>query len=245
MDIKLLITGCVFILDNKSTGDIRKNDLKNIKVLLDNKNQLITVPFEPKGNIKDLLRNKLSGLLEKNIYHLEQVYTLAEEKYYCNNEVNIIYIAITNKENLKETLNDYKLIEFDVLNNNTIIFGNEQFKYNTEQRVLNGSLEYIHNIDTQNNIELEKELLQLLIAYKHLRSRLDNTDIIFKFMPSSFTLEDVRLVYEKITNKEIDKSNFRKKTVKYCEPINEVTSNKGFRPSQLYKYKSNFNDLWI
>ena len=242
--MKLMITNCIFVLDNEQSHNIRKNDLKSIKILVNAKGQLINIPFESKKNIKDIIRNKLSEIVNKNIYHLEQVYTLAEKKYCIDDEVNVIYITVTNKENIKSELKEYKLIDFDILNNDTIIYDNDDYKYKTEQIISSGSIEYIHNIKSK-DIRLEKDLLQLLIAYKYLRSRIENTDILFKFMPQSFTLEDLRLVYEKITGSTIDKSNFRKKIIKYCEPINKVINNKGFRPTQLYRYKSNFDDVWL
>ena len=74
---------------------------------------------------------------------------------------------------------------------------------------------------------------------------IENTDIIFKFMPQYFTLEDVRMVYELIKETSVDKSNYRKKIVKYCEEVDIVTSNKGYRPSKLYTFKVLQGDIWL
>lgn len=63
--------------------------------------------------------------------------------------------------------------------------------------------------------------MNLLISYKRIRNNADNTDILFKFMAKTFTLEDVRMVYEIIKDISVDKSNFRKKIMKYCEKVDE------------------------
>ena len=65
-------------------------------------------------------------------------------------------------------------------------------------------------------------------------------------MGSSFTLEDVRILYELIKDTTVDKSNFRKKIIKYCEKVDIKDNIKsGFRPSQKYKFKPLKGDVWI
>ncbi len=93
---------------------------------------------------------------------------------------------------------------------------------------------------------VKRTLLSILISYKKIRSTADNTDILFKFMGSTFTLEDVRILYELIKDSSVDKSNFRKKIIKYCEKVevSEVTKN-GYRPSQRYKFKPLKGDVWL
>ena len=85
-----------------------------------------------------------------------------------------------------------------------------------------------------------------MISYKRIRSNIDNTDIVFKFMPSIFTLEDVRIVYELIKDTTVDKSNFRKKIIKYVEETEMISDEKnGFRPSKKYKFKPLKGDAWV
>jgi len=66
---------------------------------------------------------------------------------------------------------------------------------------------------------LERNLINLLISYKRIRSNIDNTDILFKFMGDTFTLEDVRIFYKMIKDTVVDKSNFRKEIIKYCKKV--------------------------
>ena len=106
------------------------------------------------------------------------------------------------------------------------------------------SYEYYHKIKVD-NIELEKKLNEMITAFKHLRTRVDNTDVCFMLLPDVFTLEDVRIVYELIMDIEVDKSNFRKKIVKFCEKVDMVVDDKGYRPSQMYKFNPDSIDIWL
>ena len=48
----------------------------------------------------------------------------------------------------------------------------------------------------------------MLLAYKRIRVDIDTTDVMFKFMPREFTLEDVRIVYEIIKDEVVDKLSY-------------------------------------
>lgn len=88
-------------------------------------------------------------------------------------------------------------------------------------------------------------LLEIIITMKYIRSRLDTTDIIFKFMPKLFALEDVRTLYELLKDTSVDKSNFRKRIMKYCTRSESVIDNRGYRPTYLFTYKPLEDDAWI
>ena len=124
------------------------------------------------------------------------------------------------------------------------MYGDSSYSYQTLEEEKNNSIQYIHDIKAEGDIQ--KLLLYLLISYKKIRANIDISDIIFKFMGSSFTLEDVRIVYEMVKNTVVDKSNFRKKIIKYCEKIDEKDDSKnGFRPSQKYKFRPLRGDVWL
>lgn len=231
------IVTCMFVLDSEKNDNIRKNDIKSIKVLVDSNNQLPRLKYSG-TNIKNETRNYLEKIVGTNIFHLEQVYTLDYE-----GDINIIYLAITNK-NRTYLENDYKLIDFKIEKNEVVTFGENIVNYKTIPIEINNNIEYDREFDTLDN-NLKLELVISLIAYKRIRSNIDNTDIIFKFMDDSFTLEDVRIVYELITEKLVDKSNFRKKIVKYCEKTNNINIKKGYRPSQSYKFRPLKEDIWL
>ncbi len=232
------LVSCLFILDSEKNGNIRKNDIKKIKILVTDEEELPEIPFKAKG-IKNQIRKNISSIIGSDYFHVEQVFS-----YDHGAELDVIYLGITNMENIIKLKKGYKLIEFKVENNNTIIFGDKKFKYKTIENIENKNVEYTHEIQAEDNIKLT--LLKLLITYKKIRSSLDNTDMLFKFMGGTFTLEDVRIVYELIKDTSVDKSNFRKKIIKYCEKVEEKkTEKKGYRPSQKYSFKPLKGDVWL
>ncbi len=230
---------CLFVLNSEKNENIRKNDIKKIQVLTDHQGMLPSIDFHG-GDMKKMLKTHLKNIIGSSKFHLEQVYTMENER-----GIDIIYLAITNIENVSKLAEEYVLKEFNILNNEWITFGESSFKYKTKEIEENNNIEYVHEIVTKDN-ELKKTLLYLLISYKKIRSNADNTDILFKFLGSSFTLEDVRIVYEIIKDTSVDKSNFRKKITKYCEKIEtENKSKNGYRPSQQYKFKPLKGDAWL
>lgn len=232
------LVSCLFVLDSEKNDNIRKNDTKKIKVLTTCDNILPTIPFNGK-DMKEEVRKELATILGSDIFHLEQVFTMDYK-----GGVDIIYLGITNIENVKNLKSNYQLLEFKVENNNRIMYGDSSYSYQTLEEVKNNSIQYIHDIKAEGDIQ--KLLLYLLISYKKIRANIDISDIIFKFMGSSFTLEDVRIVYEMVKNTVVDKSNFRKKIIKYCEKIDEKDDSKnGFRPSQKYKFRPLRGDVWL
>ena len=118
-------------------------------------------------------------------------------------------------------------------------------EYKTIKMVENNNIEYVHEIQSKDSLAI-KTLMNLLISYKRIRKNIDSTDIVFKFMGSSFTLEDVRMVYELVKDSSVDKSNFRKKIIKYCEKVEgSMDIKSGYRPSQRYQFKPLKGDVWL
>lgn len=232
------LVSCLFVLDSEKNGNIRKNDIKKLKVLVTEDNKLPKIPFIGKG-VKREIKKNISSIIGSDIFHLEQVFS-----YDHDNTLDVIYLAITNIENVVNLDSNYKLIEFRVENNNTIYFGDKKYKYKTIEHIENKNIEYLHEIDAEKDINYT--LLQILITYKRIRSSLDQTDMLFKFMGKTFTLEDVRILYELIKDTTVDKSNFRKKIIKYCEKVDEKeTEKQGYRPSQKYTFKPLKGDVWL
>lgn len=243
--MKINLVCSLFVLDNELNSNIRKNDIKKIKVLVDkDEHKLPNVNFDDKTDIKELLRKHITTIIGSGDFHLEQVFTLGDAKYYGDQNIDIIYIAVANIESVKKLDDNFELLDFGVYSNSSVKFGEVSYNFKTREKINKNNIEYVHDIDV-NDISLEKVLLELLIAFKYLRTRVDFSDIMFKFMGSVFTLEDVRSVYEIITEKTVDKSNFRKKIVKYCEKVDSIIDSKGHRPTQMYKFKPLTNDIWL
>lgn len=237
--MKVNLISCLFVLDSEKNENIRKNDIKKIKVLVDRSQSLPILPYNG-GDMKKKLRNHLKDIIGSSIFHIEQVFTIESEA-----GVDIIYLGITNIENIKKLSKEYELIDFNVQDNSVITYKDKKYNYKTKEIEANNNIEYIHEIKTDDE-SIKKNLLYLLISYKKVRSNADNTDVLFKFMGSAFTLEDVRILYELIKDVTVDKSNFRKKIIKYCEKIEtEEQPKTGFRPSQKYKFKPLKGDVWL
>ena len=233
------LVGCFYVLESEKNDNIRKNDIKKIKVLVSDCNALPETSFQG-GDMKEQIRKKIADIIGSDIFHLEQVFTTGYD-----NHVEVIYLGITNIENVKELDSNYRLTDFEVRDNSVIQFGKEKYNYRTTEIEKNNNIEYVHAIDKDDKM-IKRNLSNLLISYKKIRSNADNTDILFKFMGNSFTLEDVRIVYEMIKDTSVDKSNFRKKIIKYCEKVEEKEETKnGFRPSQKYRFKPLKGDIWI
>lgn len=234
---------CFFVLESVENENKRKNDIKKLKVLVDKNNNLVSVAFNKELSLKDTIRNEINNIIGSDVFHLEQVYTLGETKFY-NTGVNVIYLGITNVENIKKLDSNYKLVDFEVIANKEVLFADKVIGYKTKLKKNHNNLEYYHEIKT-NEVNVEKTLIELLTSYKQIASKMDYTDIMFKFLPKYFTLEDVRIVYEMIKNTSVDKSNFRKKIMRYCRETEKVISDKGYRPTHLYEFVLDENDIWI
>lgn len=237
--MQINLVSCIFVLDSEKNDNIRKNDVKKLKVLVNSSNELPTNSIE--GNeIKKQVRKSISSIIGSNIFHLEQVYTMDYKS-----DIDIIYLGVTNIDNISKLKEDYKLVDFEIKDNSLIVLDNKEYEYKTIELEDNSNIEYIHDIKIKDD-QVKRTLMNLLISYKRIRNSIDSTDIVFKFMGSSFTLEDVRIVYELIKDCSVDKSNFRKKIIKYCEKVDSTTNEKnGYRPSQRYKFKPLKGDVWL
>lgn len=84
-----------------------------------------------------------------------------------------------------------------------------------------------------------------IIAYgiERLRSKIEYTDIAFNLMPELFTLTELQQVYEVILDTELLKANFRRKTAPMVIETNEYTKDAGHRPSKLFRFNPNWQEL--
>lgn len=243
--MNISIVTCLFVLDNKENENKKKNDIKKIKILVKkDDHSLVRTCMDESKSIKSISRDMVKAIIGTDKFHLEQVYTFGESRFFDDGKIDVIYMGLINRSLIKKIDDNYELVDLEIIGNKKLVFGEDEYSYKTEKKVTAGSLEYTHKIKVD-DIKLEKELLEILITYKHLRFRMDSTDICFKLLPDIFTLEDVRIVYELVKDVSVDKSNFRKKIVKYCEKVDMIEDNKGYRPSQKYKFNPDTVDDWV
>lgn len=243
--MKVVINVPMFVLDTVMSDNVRRNNEPKLKLLVDKNNQVLELEYDTAKDIKEQIREYVRkfATLTKD-FQLEQVFTLAGLNYYGDDKLSIIYIALLNRESIQEFRDDYKLVDFDIEVSNRIKIGENSYKFKTIQEITDNNISYIHEFEAPNKL-VEKQLMMIIIAYKYLKSRIDTTDIMYKLLPSRFALEDVRLLYELISGRTVDKSNFRKKIIRYCKKTDEILTNKGYRPTQLYEFQVDVDDIWI
>lgn len=78
---------------------------------------------------------------------------------------------------------------------------------------------------------------------ERLRSKIEYTDIAFNLMPELFTLTQLQQVYEVILDMELLKANFRRKTANMVIESNEYTKDAGHRPSKLFRFNPNWDNI--
>ena len=239
VNMQINLVSCIFVLDSEKNDNIRKNDVKRLKVLVSENGELPAIEVK-NTELKKQVKKYISCLTGTGEFHLEQVYTMDYK-----NDIDIIYLAVTNVENIKKLKREYKLVDFLIKDNRLVLFDNKEYEYKTIEIETNNNMEYIHEINVKDK-RINRTLMNLLISYKRIRNDFDTTDLIFKFMGASFTLEDVRIVYELIKDCTVDKSNFRKRIIKYSEIIDGIIETKnGFRPSQIFVFKPLKGDAWL
>ena len=240
--MKLNLTCVMLVMDVVANQDIRKNSIKKIGLLVRRQDgALPTVPVNDICDIKAQMRDELVDALGTGVFHLEQVYTLGDKKYFDLSGIDIIHVGIVNKSHIKQISREYDLVDVSI-QNNIITLGNKTYTYVTKEKV-GFSIEYFFETDAK-DIQEDKLLIELLTAWKYVRGRLDISDILFKFLPTEFSLEDARQVYMLLSERNVDKSNFHKKITKYCTEVPGKTFGVGYRPCKQYKFNLKLGDLW-
>lgn len=243
--MKVVVNVAMFVLDILDSQNVRRNNEPRLKLLVDNKNNIIEMEYDDKVDIKEQIRNFVDTIMNINKpFQLEQVFTLANPVYYGDDKLSIIYIALLNREDIKNISDNYKLVDFDIEVSSQITVGENIYDFKTVQEITGNNISYVHQFEVNDRL-VEKQLMMIIIAYKYLKSRIDTTDIMYKLLPSKFALEDVRLLYELISGRSVDKSNFRKKIIGYCKKTDEIRSDKGYRPTQLYRFEVDKDDIWL
>jgi len=74
-------------------------------------------------------------------------------------------------------------------------------------------------------------------AHQRLRNKLDYTNVGFELLPDKFTLSELQAVHEAILGEDLDKRNFRRKTIQkgIVKPSKEWRKT-GRKPAQLYRF---------
>ncbi len=78
----------------------------------------------------------------------------------------------------------------------------------------------------------------LAAAFRTIRNRHDDYDLVFRFLPKRFTLSSMQRVYEILTNIVDQPANFRRKIMGYVSETDEYEICVGHRPAKLFERKT-------
>lgn len=77
----------------------------------------------------------------------------------------------------------------------------------------------------------------LAAAFRTIRNRHDDYDLVFRFLPEKFTLSSMQRVYEILNNIVDQPANFRRKIMGYVSETDEYENCVGHRPAKLFERK--------
>ncbi|MFA6988741.1 MAG: NUDIX domain-containing protein [Candidatus Gastranaerophilaceae bacterium] len=146
----------------------------------------------------------------KDVY-LEQLYTFGDPLRYPNSRViTVAYYALIRSETLQ--------LKFD----------------NSAENITDVKWHSVYDLPP---LAFDHDQI-ISYALKRLREGLEYSPIAFQLLPKKFTLTELQKAYEIITNKQLDKRNFRKKMVSLglLSELEEFTKQKSKRPARLYMF---------
>lgn len=96
-----------------------------------------------------------------------------------------------------------------------------------------------HDISTINELAFD-HLSILKTCFDKLKWKIRSYPVGFELLPKKFTLTELQKVYEAISEKELDKRNFRKKllSTKLLTDLNESQKGVSHRPAKLYSFNT-------
>ena len=79
-------------------------------------------------------------------------------------------------------------------------------------------------------------------AIQTLRQQLDYIPIGYELLPEKFTLSELRIIYETLLNKTLDRRNFQRKilSLNIIEKLDETRRKWGNRPTTLYSFNKEY-----
>lgn len=145
--------------------------------------------------------------------------------------ISVVYMAFVPKDKLKfeagDDASDAQLFKIRKTPNGKLVFVGNTFEIPEEQIAFDHAEEGKH----------------IKGGIAELRARIDRTEDAFNFLknPKSFTIFELKKIYEAVKGEKEDTANFRRDFIrKYvntgkCVPTGEFTENSGHRAAALYK----------
>ena len=126
MQINLI--SCLFVLASEKNDNIRKNDIKKLKILVDKNGNLPSIANDGR-HMRTKINEMLSNIVGTNMFHTQQVCAMSYD-----DSVDIVYVGAMNIENIKKLDDNYQLLDFKVKNNSIITLDKEVYNYSRDSR---------------------------------------------------------------------------------------------------------------
>lgn len=188
--------------------------------------------------------NVKTGL--ENLY-LEQLYTFGKpDRDPRMRIISCAYMSLIDRSTftLKSSQEDYEISWFEVRlseNNGEMLLKSDECEFNipiNKAEIQNGRLQTV-NYDIQNESPLAFDHASIILeGLLRLRGKIEYSDIVFNLVPDVFTITQLQHIYEIILGHKLLAPAFRRKIEYKLVGTSEFTHQKGHRPSQYFKYKS-------
>lgn len=250
---------------DKETGNYRKLPEKKLQVFLTkrkyspfiNCRAIIGTFIDLNTTLDETMELCVKNKVNLNNFYQEQLFTFGEKQRDPRTRVlSVSYLLLTSpaeklengdwfditleKTNEKSsTLRDGYRIEKEI--RITLSNGNEVLENTIKSSLASKGLDMTKELDIISTDVAFDHIKIIYYALERLKNKLEYTDIVFNLIPSRFTLTELKNCYEVILGTKLLDANFRRKINGMVTPLNEYTSDKGHRPSQLFKHNPNWD----
>lgn len=246
----------VFAVNSLISENIRKNDEKELEVLLiQRKNHPYLHHWAIPGGFVDI-DESLEHAAKRELYeetgienlYLEQLYTWgAVNRDPRMRVISTSYMALVNREDVQVQAGDDALsaswfaisLTEDAENGSLLTLQSKELGVTIEYRCaqVNGEMTF----ESIAGDALAFDHVHILYtALTRLRNKLEYTPIVFSLMPEEFTLGALQKVYETILGRKLLKANFRKKVAPMVIDTGNKESGVNYRPGKYYRYNENY-----
>ena len=240
----------IFGISNKENINIRELSKKNLSVILVKRDK---EPFKdmlvlPGGYVNNnetseeaakRILEKETGLKDINLY-LSSVND-DPKRDPRNRTISVSYIALVDVEKINRELKENSKW-FDVnyyINDESIDVKVDNIVFNVRRKIIDNKCEYEQYYQINDSkLGFDHDII-LTKGLMDLRTKVQNTDIIFNLFPERFTIGSLEQVYGDILKEKVVNSAFRRSFADKLEITDEMVKTGGHRPSYLYKYKKN------
>lgn len=252
----------LFTIDNKVSEDIRRDEEKEIKVLLiRRKNHPDIHKWALPGgfinideNIDAAAYRELAEETSVTNVYMEQLYTFGDVgRDKRTRVVSIAHMALVPRENIRPIAGDdaEEVAWFSVEKNQISEFQHQIVISNADLNlryvylvdvtyrkngVVTVPIPHIHATEENNRIAFD-HIEMINAGIDRLRNKVEYVPIAFNLVPEKFTLNEIQKVYEVILGKKLVKQNFRKWIDRFVEELDEKQEEVGHRPATLYRYR--------